>query len=102
MVRDPNADGFVHWVIAGIPADATGLDEGVPPADAVEAGNGFGEPGWAGPCPPEGNHTYEFTVYARAEPSGLTAGADADDGAGTVEDAEALAVATLRGTFERG
>ena len=102
VVRDPDADGFVHWVIAGIPADATGIDEGAPPADAVEADNGFDQPGWAGPCPPEGNHTYEFTVYALAEPSGLEDGAGAEDGAGTVEDAEALAVATLQGTFERG
>lgn len=102
VVRDPDADGFVHWVIAGIPGDATGLGEGAPPADAVEADNGFDEPGWAGPCPPEGNHTYEFTVYALAEPSGLESGADAEDGASTIEDADALAVATLRGTFERG
>ncbi|MDD9371407.1 MAG: YbhB/YbcL family Raf kinase inhibitor-like protein [Acidimicrobiales bacterium] len=102
VVRDPDADGFVHWVIAGIPADAGGLDEGAPPAGAVEADNGFDEPGWAGPCPPEGNHTYEFTVYALGEPSGLEAGADAEDGAATVEGADATAVATLRGTFERG
>jgi Raf kinase inhibitor-like YbhB/YbcL family protein len=102
VVRDPDADGFVHWVVAGIPADATGIDEGAPPADAVEADNGFGEPGWAGPCPPEGDHTYEFTVYALAEPSAVEDGADADEGATTVEDADALAVATLQGTFERG
>ncbi len=102
VVRDPDADGFVHWVIAGIPPDATGIDEGAPPAAAVEADNGFDEPGWAGPCPPEGDHTYEFTVYALAEPSGLEGGADAEDGAATIEDADALAVATLRGTFERG
>lgn len=102
VVRDPDADGFVHWVIAGIPADADGLDEGAPPSGAVEADNGFDEPGWAGPCPPEGNHTYEFTVYALGEPSGLEDGAGAEDGAATVEDADATAVATLRGTFERG
>ena len=102
VVRDPDADGFVHWVVAGIPPEATGIDEGAPPADAVEADNGFDEPGWAGPCPPEGDHTYEFTVYALAEPSTLESGASAEDGARTIEDADALAVATLRGTFERG
>ncbi len=101
VVRDPDAGGFVHWV-AGLPADTTAIDEGALPAAAVEADNGFGNPGWAGPCPPEGNHTYEFTVYALSEPSGLSAGADAEDGAGTVEDAPALATATLRGTYERG
>lgn len=101
VVRDPDADGFVHWVIAGIPADAGGIDEGAPPAEAVEADNGFDELGWAGPCPPEGDHTYEFTVYALGEPSGLEDGAGAEDGAATIEDADPIAVATLRGTFER-
>jgi len=112
VVRDPDADGFVHWVVAGLPADTTEIASGpaMPegtgdpalPEGAVEANNGFGEPGWAGPCPPEGNHTYELTVYALAESSGLAAGAEAEDGARAVEDTEALATATLRGTYERG
>lgn len=102
VVRDPDADGFVHWVVAGLPAETTAIDEGALPDTAVEADNGFGQPGWAGPCPPEGNHTYEFTVYALSEPSGLSRDADAEDGAGTVEDAPAVATATLRGTYERG
>jgi hypothetical protein len=102
VVRDPDADGFVHWVVAGLPADTAELAEGGPlPDGAVEADNGFGEPGWAGPCPPEGDHTYELTVYALGEPSGLSDGADADDGAETVEGTSVLAMATLRGTYER-
>ena len=112
VVRDPDADGFVHWVVAGLPADTAAIvggpaeSEGTAdpalPEGAVEADNGFGESGWAGPCPPEGDHTYELTVYALAEPSGLAAGAEAEDGAQAVEGAEALATATLRGTYERG
>jgi hypothetical protein len=102
VVRDPDADGFVHWVVAGLPADTTGLAEGGPlPEGAVEADNGFGEAGWAGPCPPEGDHTYELTVYALAEPSQLDAGDDAEAGAEAVESAEVAAVATLRWTYER-
>lgn len=101
VVRDPDAGGFVHWVVAGLPGDTAGLDEGTLPAGAIEADNGFGEPGWAGPCPPEGEHTYEFTVYALGEPSGLEAGAEAGDGVAAVEAAAAEATATLRGTYER-
>ncbi len=102
VVRDPDADGFVHWVVAGLPADTTGLAEGGPlPDGAVEAGNGFGEAGWAGPCPPEGDHTYELTVYALAEPSGLTPGDDAEAAAEAVESADASAVGTLRWTYQR-
>ncbi|HEX6567647.1 MAG TPA: YbhB/YbcL family Raf kinase inhibitor-like protein [Acidimicrobiales bacterium] len=102
VVRDPDADGFVHWVVAAIPPETATIAEGAPPAGAVEAESGFGEPGWAGPCPPEGDHTYEFTVYALAEPSGLDAGAGAEEGAEAVESARAVATATLRGTYERG
>jgi Raf kinase inhibitor-like YbhB/YbcL family protein len=102
VVRDPDADGFVHWVVAGLPADTTGLAEGGPlPDGAVEAGNGFDEAGWAGPCPPEGDHTYELTVYALTEPSELSPDDDAEAGAEAVESADASAVATLRWTYER-
>ena len=32
---------------------------------ATEAVNSFGDPGWAGPCPPPGDgpHTYQFTLH---------------------------------------
>lgn len=101
VVRDPDADGFVHWVVAGLPPQATELAEGDLPPGAVEADNGFGEPGWAGPCPPEGDHTYAFTLYALEEPSGVGAGDEADEAAAAVESAPAAATATLRGTYER-
>src|SRR5215207_3525494 len=59
VVTDPDANGFVHWVLAGLdpnapPSVAPGR---VPPA-AVEAENGFSRAGWNGPCPSTGErHT---------------------------------------------
>ena len=82
VVRDVDAEGFVHWVIAGLPPQLGGLAEGTPPADAVEAANDFGRPGWGGPCPPAGTHNYEFRLYALAEPSGVVEGEPGADAAG--------------------
>lgn len=71
IVHDPDAplpNGFTHWVVYGIPADATTLDLG---ADGVrEAPNGTTQPAWSGPLPPHGHgeHHYYFWVYALSEP----------------------------------
>jgi Raf kinase inhibitor-like YbhB/YbcL family protein len=98
VVRDPDADGFIHWVIAGLPPDAAGLARADPPAQAVEELNDFGRQGWSGPCPPSGTHNYDFRLYALAEPSGLAAGAGGADAAGQLESATLLASAALSGT----
>jgi Raf kinase inhibitor-like YbhB/YbcL family protein len=77
LVEDVDADGFAHWIVLGIPPGVDHFAEGRPPANSVEAENGFGDRGWGGPCPPEGKgpHRYVFAVYALDEPLGLDAGA---------------------------
>jgi Raf kinase inhibitor-like YbhB/YbcL family protein len=66
VMTDPDAPGgtFVHWVVWGLRGG--GLPEGELPADAEQGTNSFGNGGYGGPCPPEGDdaHRYEFTVYA--------------------------------------
>jgi Raf kinase inhibitor-like YbhB/YbcL family protein len=98
VVRDPDADGFIHWVIAGLPPDGTGLARGDPPSQAVQGLNDFGRQGWSGPCPPSGTHNYDFRLYALAEPSGLAAGAGGAEAAAQLESATLLASAALSGT----
>jgi Raf kinase inhibitor-like YbhB/YbcL family protein len=98
VVRDPDADGFVHWVIAGLSPDLGGVARGNPPSQAVEELNDFGRQGWSGPCPPSGTHNYDFRIYALAEPSGLGAGADGARAAEQLESATVLASAALSGT----
>ena len=62
IVTDPDAGGFVHWVLTGIPGDARELGQG----DEVgtPGRNGFGGEGWGGPCPPSGEHRYVFELFA--------------------------------------
>jgi Raf kinase inhibitor-like YbhB/YbcL family protein len=68
VVSDPDApDGtFIHWVAFGIDPSVTSVDEGTAGRVATMGTNGFGDIGYGGPCPPEGDepHRYRFTVYA--------------------------------------
>ncbi len=74
----PTGSGFWHWAVANIPANVTELplDAGQPaggglPSGAVQMRNDTGQPGYAGPCPPQGDHPhrYLFTVFAVKEES---------------------------------
>jgi hypothetical protein len=89
-------------VAFNLPPGTTSLPEGGPlPAGAVEGENGFGKPGWGGPCPPSGNHRYVFTLYALDAPLSLPAGASKDQ----VQQALAghvLAQGSLTGKYQRG
>ncbi len=89
VVRDRDAEGFVHWVLTGIDPSVQGLGEGGVPETAVEAQNEAGTLGWLGPCPPAGSgtHTYVFTLHALPEPLGLAAGTPAEEAARLVEGA---------------
>lgn len=70
----PRAEPWVHWVIYKIPADATGLPEGVAgsetltePAGALQGKNSWPSDniGYRGPMPPPGKpHHYHFKLYA--------------------------------------
>lgn len=71
-LEDPDAPGgsFVHWLIYNIPPEISILPEGLPIGEtlslgALQGNNDFGQPGYAGPCPPAGqNHEYIFRLYA--------------------------------------
>src|SRR5689334_14197064 len=67
----PTVSGWWHWVMYNIPADATGLQAGAgngrnAPRGSQEGNTDFGNKGYGGPCPPQGDkpHHYHFTVYA--------------------------------------
>ena len=71
VMDDPDARGFVHWIVTGIPPDATSIGPGSLPAVAREGRNDFGRTGYGGPCPPSGTHRYVATLYALSEPLNL-------------------------------
>ena len=99
VMDDPDAGGFVHWVVVGIPADATALVDRLP-RGAIAGRNGFGGSGYGGPCPPSGTHHYRITVYALAAPLGLGASATANQVRAAAA-SKTIAGATLTGTYRR-
>jgi len=74
----PTDEPWVHWVIYKIPANATGLFEHIPREARLKEEGGMlqgqnswstpGKPsiGYRGPMPPkgDGDHRYQFTLYA--------------------------------------
>jgi Raf kinase inhibitor-like YbhB/YbcL family protein len=88
---DLDADNYVHWVVAGIDPASTGIAAGKVPAGAIQAKNGFGDAVFAGPCPPDHQHTYLLTLYALGDHSGL---ADGVDGKTAIDALEAKQVAS--------
>jgi Raf kinase inhibitor-like YbhB/YbcL family protein len=102
LVDDPDADRFPHWTVLAIPPADDGIATGRTPRGAVETENGFGDRGWGGPCPPEGEppHRYVFTLYALDATLELGGDASPDDVRRAVRD-HALARGTLTGRFGR-
>ncbi len=71
ILEDPDAPSgvFTHWIIFDIPAIMQGLDREVPEGghygdQARQGMNDFNNMGYGGPCPPQGEHRYIFTLYA--------------------------------------
>jgi Raf kinase inhibitor-like YbhB/YbcL family protein len=71
--KRPAPDPWVHWVIYKIPADTTGLSEGIPnsarlddPSGVLQGKNSWPTTGYRGPAPPPGSgtHRYVFQLYA--------------------------------------
>jgi Raf kinase inhibitor-like YbhB/YbcL family protein len=94
VVDDPDAGGFVHWVLTGIDPATTGIAEGQVPKGATEVSP------YKGPCPPGGTHHYDFAVYAL--PSG--AKVDSGDPREAIDQIRSAASARgeLVGTFSAG
>lgn len=80
-VYDPDAptgSGWWHWVVFNIPASTTRIDanSGIAansafpvaqlPEGVIESLTDFGQPGYGGACPPQGDpkHRYIFTLHA--------------------------------------
>ncbi len=100
-LRDIDAPGFTHWVIAGISPEQIALAEDTVPVGAYQAVNGAGAVGYTGPCPPAGSaHTYVLTVHYLGSQTNLTDGAAAEELLDGISVAE-IASAEVDGTFSR-
>ena len=106
----PTDEPWVHWVIYGLPPEITGLPEGVPTTEIVEAPSAIqGVNGWPGrvigyngPMPPPGHgvHHYHFTLYALDVALELAPGASKAELLAAM-DGHILATGELIGTYER-
>jgi Raf kinase inhibitor-like YbhB/YbcL family protein len=95
VVDDPDAGGFVHWVLVGIDPATTGIAEGQVPPGAVVISP------YKGPCPPSGTHHYQFTLYAVPGSLQVAEGTDPRGAIGRIQGA-ATARGQLVGTFSAG
>lgn len=101
ICHDPDApvpNGFTHWTVYGIPAEATALDLD---SDGPRVGpNGAGITSWYGPQPPVGHgvHHYYFWVYALSSP--VEGSPTREEFIATYAD-DIVEQARLLGTFER-
>jgi len=104
VVDDPDARGFVHWLLVDLTGTASGsIPEGYSSSpDAAQQGtNDFGRVGWGGPCPPSGTHRYVFTLSALGGPVALP-GAPRADAVRAAMAGQVLATATLEAAYRRG
>jgi len=68
IMDDPDAGGYVHWVIYNIPAENRGLPEKMKSGQELDGGiyqglSGGAVFGYVGPCPPALHH-YSLRLYA--------------------------------------
>jgi Raf kinase inhibitor-like YbhB/YbcL family protein len=104
VVDDPDAGGFVHWIIV----IGSGQDFALPkayPADsrtAQQGVNGFGRIGYGGPCPPSGTHHYRFTLSALGESLQLSGHPTIDQVRAALATVPVLGPAVLTGTYRKG
>jgi Raf kinase inhibitor-like YbhB/YbcL family protein len=101
VVRDRDANGYVHWIVTGIDPTITGFGEGAVPEGAVEQVNMTGAIGYLAPCPPAGfgRHIYDFTLHVLGAPIVIDPEAPATDVAAQIE-AASVGQAVLSGTVD--
>jgi phosphatidylethanolamine-binding protein (PEBP) family uncharacterized protein len=101
VVDDPDARGYVHWIVAGIAPGSGSTADGQTPAGGSALPNSAGQSAYSGPCPPAGSgmHHYRFTLYQLPASFQLPAGLAGPQGAQTIAKT-ATAQATLTGTFQ--
>jgi len=105
----PRAEPWVHWVIYKIPAEVSGLAEGIAaeaelstPVGALQGKNTSGGIGYQGPMPPLGHgvHHYHFKLYALDTQLELKAGADKQALLAAME-GHVVGQSELVGTYQR-
>ena len=103
IVDDPDAGGFVHWIVYNVGGSASGsLPAGFSesPDGPAQGTNNFRRPGYGGPCPPSGEHRYAFRLLALDDVLELTGAPSLEDVLDAAE-GHVLAEASLTGRYRR-
>lgn len=95
---EPAGKVWDHWVVWNVDPSTTTISEDWDPSGAVQGRNDYGERGYGGPNPPDGEHTYRFRLYALDRRLDLDPGATKDQLEAAIE-GKILAEATLEGTY---
>lgn len=103
LVDDPDARDFAHWIVYALPPTVSHLEAGAGAASShlAQGTNDFGRVGYGGPCPPSGTHHYRFTLYALAEPLGLSGAPRAAAVRAALDKSRILGAVTLTATYRR-
>lgn len=99
VVTDQNVAGQTLWLLAGIAPATISIPQGGVPTGAIQIVNSSGTARWNGPCPTNGQNTYEFALYALTSPSGLTTTATFADVNAAI--ARSVAASVISGTYSR-
>ncbi len=101
VMDDPDAPMgvFTHWIVWNIPKDTTKILEGIKP-QGIEGRTDFGRIGYGGPCPPSGDHTYRFKLYALSKKLDLGEGVIKREFEEAIKDC-IIEEALLRGKYKR-
>ena len=101
IVDDPDAPGgtFDHWLVWNIAPDVRAIAEGRAP-QGVTGNNSARKAAWMGPCPPDREHRYIFTLYALDGRLDLPAGSNKPQLQSAMKD-HVIAKAQLMGRYDR-
>lgn len=102
IVDDPDAPSgnWTHWLLWNIDPSAQSIEEGIAPAGAVQGLTDFSANSYGGPCPPSGNHHYNFKLYALDTALNLPPHSGKEDLTNAMQ-GHVLAEAKLTGLYSR-
>jgi len=107
LMDDPDAPGgtWSHWVMYGIPANHSRLEESIPatpdlPDGSRQGRNSWGRIGYGGPCPPSGIHRYVFRLFALSNAPNMETGLSSSRVMVAIRN-HILAEAHLTGLYQR-
>jgi len=109
ICEDPDAPGgnFTHWFLYNLSAGSRNLEEAAPNDEVLsigarQGGNSFGDVGYGGACPPQGDgeHRYVFKLYALDADLALEPGAKKEQLLETIRN-HVLAETQLTGRYKR-